>query len=249
MAEKASQGQKAAVSPLRSAGTINRILQAADNFVDTQALGKGGRGQGLFTSTDTVLVKNLCFLNSNQQDLPRGAVIVLDEALLDEVNPYRLLFSTTDMLFLSPHRKWAVVRKPIKFGNIGEAQVSGVGVARVNVTDIDHDFAFPKYEQLSFESGFIGPVELLSTAEETGVQEMIVRFPVPPLELYGLPDATIAKGATGTVSIYDDFAGDGNYVDNGNNVTVYSPYVQLTTAQYVQIGWLNGRPVAHAKGC
>lgn len=184
-----------------------RKVLAAANRIGMTSLSRAPLPVTSHTSHTSVKARN-----DTGANLPRGAVIDLGDYLLsasDPLDAQHLWFE--GIAQEGTARRYAVAREPIPTNEIGECQVSGVCIARVNVTDLAHNYAVPTASQNYFTSSPIGPVEIqrLSTPESTGTQECVVLLRVPGPTAYvaktgGSPIAALTSTTpgSGTVTLY-----------------------------------------------
>jgi hypothetical protein len=111
--------------------------------------------------------------------LPRGSVIELGARLITDLDPRNLVY---DWVPSGPNSEnfWAITRHQIAGDEIGEAQVAGVCIARVDVLDIEHRFARVVSGENVLESAGSGPVRLVQLATGTGEQELVVQLRYEP---------------------------------------------------------------------
>jgi len=211
--ERVSVGQKVATSPLRRASTVNRILEATDYFHDNLAGGRPAVDVASAFNTATVKIRNL-----TGADRSRGELVQLGEYLLDVVDFRRPWFEGND--FAAPAFKLALLLAPVKSNEIGEAQIAGRCLGRVNVLDEAHTHAVPTAGEYVLKSSDFGPFELLSPPDGTGEQDIIVAFcDVRPVRLVLTADldagtaaaqlSAYSSGWSGTSRNYDAFDSTG----------------------------------------
>ena len=182
MSERATAGQSLVQMPYGSARVQNNAMEAVEAFQQQQRL---GIPKPTFTPpipTDLVMIRN-----DSGADRARGDVLQITDKVIDVLTPEHLWFYGS--LYSSAVTKpCCVLREPTPEDAIGFAQVSGVCLARVNVTDITHRFANPTAAAGPLTSAATGAVTILSPATGTGVQELAVVLdgptsaPMPLLE-------------------------------------------------------------------
>ena len=159
-------------SPLNSAREVNRVLKASDFYHSQVALGGAVKSKAGKLDADFVEIKNVSGGN-----LPRGSVVQLGDFILADKVQQHLRFEADTP---TDNRRFVVLLDPLPAGATGAAVASGVCMALVTMADTDHEFATPVEDETHFVSAVTGPMELLSTPDGTGQQEMIVRFfPTP----------------------------------------------------------------------
>lgn len=188
----------------------NLIRQANPN---TQ-LGSGVRSIASLVSQTSVKARN-----DTGANLPRGAVIDLGDYFLTEsdLDPDALWFK--GIAQAGSGRRYAVAREPIPTNELGECQVAGVCIARVNVTNLAHNYAVPTASQNYFTSAPIGPVEILrlTTPESTGTQECVVLLRVPVLTVRGVTADSLTRTTAGTVNLIERQSGGIYYQMDGSD--------------------------------
>lgn len=199
MTDKVSAGQKLSASPLRKASVINDVMDTIA-FVKQQQMGGGGDMIRGIRHTDIVKIRN-----DSGGDLVAGRVLQLGGYLYDEMNRRNILFEADTP---EDEERFAILGEPIKSGEIGIAHVSGVCIAVVNVTDIEHTRATPENGETVLKSGGGGPIRILSELEETGEQEVavLIDFAGPSLAPFTLTEdigATTSGEASATILEWD----------------------------------------------
>ena len=154
------------------AAEFNRHVDAAEWYHRNKALGEGGGPQGLAVSTDIIKVKN-----GSGGNLARGSVVGIGDRLITDLDPLALWY---DYAAPDPEQPWAILRRAAPAGAIEEAQLSGVCIARVNVSDIDHRYARVVSGPNVLDSAGSGPVRLVQPATSTGEQELVVHLHYEP---------------------------------------------------------------------
>lgn len=180
-------------------------------------LGTGGNAvQPLPINPAVVSVRNL-----TGDDLPRGSVVDLGTYLLAIDTDTR---TDAEHLWLQGNTpaaggSFGILTQALPDNRIGECQLAGVCIARVDFSDIAHRFARPKVGETYLESsGNAGPVEILAKPETgTGVQECIVW-------LRAARTAYIAKNGGSTIAARSGTTpGSGTvtlyYIDSSNVLT------------------------------
>lgn len=173
MAGKVSPGAPLSTSPLRKAGVVNDILDATA-FVKNQFLGSGGQSPSAGVLTDCVTVKNL-----TGADRVRGQCVQLGSTLLTTTDNDNLWFEGNTPAAPVTQR-YAILRDPLLSNGFGLAQISGVCIGRVNVSNTAHRYATPVASSTVMNSAESGPIELLQVPGGTGEQDIVVRVFSPP---------------------------------------------------------------------
>lgn len=172
MADKVSPGQ-----PIpRSASLWNNLIGAANEYAARQ-LGQPGRLKTPLIPTDVIKIKN-----SSGAQVRLGEVLEISGFLLSDVVRDSLWFDgdTPDGT-----RPFGIVLQDMPTAAIDRAQVSGVCVALVNVTDESHDYAVVASGELVLQSAGTGPVRILYKPTGTGEKTCAVLFTATASGLVG----------------------------------------------------------------
>lgn len=230
---RAFAGQKLKQSPLASASVQNDMLGAAADWKRRQL----GGGDDIIRSkklTDIVGIRNL-----TGSDAGRGSVLQLGDALLSAPDNDQLWFGA-DTPEDPAELRFCILREPIVDGDIGDAQVSGVCLAWVDVSDEEHAFARPQSGQTHAASAESGPLEILSPVGETGLQELVVRFvgftPAMPDEIEGTLDDDVDETSDGSFDVTITFASNGDLDLIDETVEVINPPSGLREGEFVFSG-------------
>ena len=92
----------------------------------------------------------------------------------------------------------------LSWGEIDDAHISGVCVAKVNIQSTSDRYAFVESSSNVLKSGKTGQFKLLGPVTATGEQSVVVNFADDgrPVRLCK-PVSNISKGASGTITLYD----------------------------------------------
>ncbi len=135
---------------------------------------------------------------------------------------------------------WAITTEPLPTGDVGECQIAGVCIVRVNVTNLDHRRAFPKIGQSYCESSHLGPLEILQMTDtsNTGVQECWCILRSPQGTVRGIAVDALSHGSAGTVNLVKLRSGTHSYQRNGSSahLTVEARAYALNTADTIAVG-------------
>lgn len=208
MGDKAS-GEK----PVATSSRLhNRMVDSMNRHEQQLRLGEGGRGLPWNIPPHLVKAQNL-----TGSDLVRGAVIDLGDNLLSTSDPLDAEHLWYEGETLAGGR-FAVCKRALPSTDIGDVQIFGACLARVNVTNVDHKRAFPKIGQAYFESSHLGPVEILSLTGTpgTGVQVCAVMLRSPQGTVRGIAVDTLSHGTAGTVNLVKLRSGIHSYQRNGS---------------------------------
>lgn len=163
MTDKSSSGQ-----PLKIPARIWNTL------VDVAALHQreAELGTGVDASVGSVSGIKVKVKNSSGGPLVRGSFIELSGLLVDELRPDRFWFD--GITPTSTTCRFAIVERQLPENAIGDAFVSGVCIARLDVADVTHVRAGPAEDSVIGDTGD-GSLQVLY-APATGVQECVVVF-------------------------------------------------------------------------
>lgn len=227
--ERVSSGQKFRSTPFHQSSFMNDAI----DLVNSANEGRSGKpGPDVFGLQNLSIVK---VRNDTGADRARGEVVQLGAYLLDVIDPRRPWFEGNTVA--APAFKLAVLRAPLKEDKIGEAQIAGVAVARVNVLDVDHTHAVPVASSHVLNSCDFGPFELLSPPDGEDEQDILVRVAAPIEESrLELTESLSAGGdADGKYLIHSA----GSWSDSGRTYTVYDSLGSLiaTSGKKVIAQW------------
>ena len=209
MADKVSAGQ-----PIpRSASLWNNIIGSANAFA-AQQLGQPGGRNTQPIPTDVVKIKN-----SSGSHIRLGEVLEISGFLLTNVLRDSLWFDGDEP---DGTRPFAIALQDIPDGSIDRAQVSGVTVALVNVTDADHGYATTEDGEIVLQSADIGPIRILYKPTGTGEKTCAVLFDhFPPGRLWRVTLNEAFGATTAHIAAADLLTIDGT--DTGRDVSLYDP--------------------------
>jgi len=169
MADKVAAGQ-----PIpRAASLWNNIIGSANEYAMRQ-LGQPGS-----QSSQPILADVVKIQNSTGGQIRRGEVLEISGFLLTSVVRESLWFDgdTPDGT-----RAFAVALQDIPSGSIDRAQVVGVCVALVNVTDAGHGYAVVADDELVAQSAESGPIRILYKPTGTGEKTCAVLIGVSSVQ-------------------------------------------------------------------
>jgi hypothetical protein len=168
--DKAKAGQKAI-----SARTWNSLVDMLDWWKRNHALGSGGGRLNGPRETDLIRLRN-----DTGEALDKYSVLQVDEYLLTDtggdiqIDRMRMFFGGSKPIngaALVAALQWTAAEDEIV-----EAQISGVGMALVDVGATWHRRAYPTRDETVLTSGIFGPFEILGELEDTGEQTCLVRM-------------------------------------------------------------------------
>lgn len=202
--EKVTPGQKIKGSPFARAAFANDTIDVVNAFNEGRLTGGRRPGNG---SSSRVVVE---VRNSTGGDRLRGEVVQLTGHLLDDVSEDHPWFDS-DLVAEPVLRRMALLTRALKDGEIGPAQLAGVCLARIDVSDAGHMYARPTAGDAELASGDYGPLELLMEPDGTGVQDLWVLFNLFPkgrvCKLVDPNPGPLDKGDVGTFEIYNGALG------------------------------------------
>lgn len=155
--------------PLRAPPAViwNGMIDAGLAFAEHQ-LSSSAPPPTRARSTDLVKLKN-----SSGDVRRKGEILKIDGKVIERVSD--------EFLWLDGYEptlscRFGILRAPATDGEVVSAQVSGVGMALVLVTDANHTHAYPVGSSYVLRSGNAGPVEIVYAPDGTGELECVVRF-------------------------------------------------------------------------
>lgn len=174
-----------------SASEWNQMAAVVNHFQDR--MGRGLQSPaGFHIDPCRITVKN-----ETGGDLGYGAVVELNGKTLTTLDPFHLWFKG-----VKPNltRVAAILNQPLTANSMGPAQLSGVCLARVNVSNTNHRFAAVVNDETDLASSFSGPVLMLEIPAETGLQSIAVALINGSTEIHrGVAAEQINKDESGTV--------------------------------------------------
>lgn len=118
--------------------------------------------------TDLIKLKN-----SSGADRAKGEILKIEGTILTTQDAESIWL---DGIAITAECRFGVLKEPSVSGEISEAQVSGVCLALVNITDEEHTHAIAESGEYVAQSGAAGPLEILYAPGGTGEKECVVRF-------------------------------------------------------------------------
>lgn len=143
--------------------------------------------------------------NTSGDDRARGEVIQLGTSLIDELSDFidsPWFEGNAPDAEIGVDLKLGICQGPIPEDAIGEVQISGRVLARVNVTDILHTHCVAVDGEFVLKSEIGGPIEILSPLEDTGEQDVWVNLCSPRANLIGKTSDDIAVGASANYMVW-----------------------------------------------
>ena len=192
MTHKAVPGQPLIVK----AGEYNAAMEAGQWFSQQKQLGESQSGIVGGVNPCVVKVKN-----DSGGNLAAGTVVELSSSLLTTLDRQHLWLSGIARAGNDPG--FGVLIEPIKSGEIGLCQVSGVCLASVDIQDADNTHARLVASSTTLKGCFGGPVEILQKPSGTGVKTCVVRLGVrQSIIRRAKAAAAITAGNSGDVNVY-----------------------------------------------
>lgn len=147
----------------------NRVDEAVEHWQQQKRLGESTPSIPAPLSTDCIKLKN-----NSGGDLLRGAALQIQDDLLTSESQllaeslwFAGITATVD------NKPFGITRQAMKSGKIDTVQVSGVCIARVNITDESHERAYLKAGETNLQSSRDGSVQILWKPSGTGVLECV----------------------------------------------------------------------------
>jgi hypothetical protein len=229
--------------PLGNAATVNNILEAAEAYQLTRRLGaqKGRRSE--YLPLDLVKIAN-----GTSTVLRAGEIVEFDTLALDDVTRGYPWFTGE---VPDETKAFAVMLEGVAndSGAIGLAQISGCCPALINVQATTDLWAYVNSgDDVLKGDRFWGDVRLLMTPPGTGEQLLWVSFEKSPHSWLGKSDSSLAKGASGTVSVWAGAVGSES--DTTFNITsVYNRFANVATTKWVTVTRLHRKPYLTSAEC
>lgn len=162
---KVSSGQPFRPPP---APIWNAMVDAGNAFKNNQ-LGTQQAPKLIPRKSDIVKVRN-----DTGADRVKGQVIGLGDKITTNVEQKHTWFEGVAPTAGVKYASVAIYLGAVVDGNIGDAQVAGVCIARVNVSSTVHTHAYVVPGSYVLASSFVGPFELVSEPASTGEAEYYV---------------------------------------------------------------------------
>lgn len=149
----------------------------------------------------------------------------------------------------NPRTQFVVMQEPVKADRIGEGLLVGLTQVQVDVVNALHTRADVKNSTLTMlQSNSYGRAEILWKESGTGTKWATVRMGEGFQRCLGKTDASHAKGASGTVSLYSGTPG--SETDTTENLTgVWNKFAAIGSGKWVWVDWQDGMPYETAAEC
>ncbi len=149
------------------AAELNAFVDSSEDYQRRRQLSQGGNGSRLRTQTDIVKVKN-----TTGEARRKGEILEVFDVLA-ELTDEHIMFSG---ILPTGAESFGVLKRDVPNTQFVEMQMSGICIAKVNVTDIDHRWANYASQDPVLQSKANGPHELIYTPGELGEQDCVVRL-------------------------------------------------------------------------
>lgn len=164
-----STGKVTSGAPFRAPpATIWNNMIAAGQAVADGKLSSGPPGATRPRATDLLRLKN-----SSEDVRRKGEILKIEGKVIEAITDENIWL---DGIEPTADCRFGILKSPADDGEVITAQVSGVCVALVNVTDASHTFAAASATDYVLQSGGSGPLEILYAPSGTGEMECVVRF-------------------------------------------------------------------------
>lgn len=195
--KKLTPGTPVTAGPIRSAGFQNTLVDIVDWWRQNML----GTARPRFSSpipTDVIKIKNV-----SGADRSAGQVLEITTHLLTTIDRRNLWFNA-DTVSHPVGRSYCILPRPIPAGEIDDAHVSGVCVAKVNIIATTDRYGFIELSSSVLKSGKAGQFKLLGPVTATGEQSVAVCFADDGRPVrFCKPVSNIAKGSSGDVTLYE----------------------------------------------
>jgi len=167
--ESDSTGKAAPGSPFKAppARIWNNMVDAGRAFADGQ-LNNAPPQPTRSRATDLLRLKN-----SSGAVRKKGEILKIQGKVIETVNDESIWL---DGIAVTADCRFGILSTPAETSEVVTAQVSGVCMAVVNVTDATHTFASAADADYVLQSGTSGPLEILFAPSGTGQLDCVVRF-------------------------------------------------------------------------
>ena len=216
------------------------MVHAGQAWAQSQ-FGNGTPDRTRQRSTDCIVIKNTC-----GADRKAGDILKVDGNAINVITAEHIWLKGIEPTI---YGTFGILREPLANGGVGVAQVSGVCMARVNITDAAHTHAYMAHANYVLQSSTGGPIRILHKESGTGIKDCPVMFAAPERKTIVLAaaasPATNASTTPTSVSAYVlERNASGNLVYANKQITVVVIDEQIETIPQYALGkadWENGR--------
>lgn len=145
----------------------NNMVDAGQAFASSQ-LSQGPPRATRSRPTDLLKLKN-----SSGDVRRKGEILKIDGKVIETVTAEHIWLDGVEP---GDDCRFGILKEPAEEDEVVAAQVSGVCMATVNVTDAAHTFASAVEGEYLLQSGSGGQIEILFAPDGTGELECVVRF-------------------------------------------------------------------------
>lgn len=230
---KASPGQNILTTALGSAAFCNNLVDMVDWWKRT-VRGDPKRALPVPIPTDVIKVKNVSGV-----DRSAGQVLELGTHLWTDVDRRNIGFRA-DTVSHTSGRSYCILPRPIPSNEIDDAHIAGVCVAKVDIQATTDRYAYVTVSSNILKSGEAGQFKLLGPVTATGEHSVAVTFADDGRPFcFGQTPVAVAKGATGTFTIYD-FNGTTEF-STGRTIQAKALGSSINALKWVFLFWFGGR--------
>lgn len=184
--------------------------------------------------TDIIKVKNI-----SGADRSAGQVLELGTHLWTDVDRRNIGFRA-DTVSHTSGRSYCILPRPIPSNEIDDAHVAGVCVAKVDIQATTDRYAYVTTSSNILKSGEAGQFKLLGPVTATGEHSVAVTFADDGRPFcFGQTPITVAKGATGTFTIFD-FNGTTEF-NTGRTIQAKALGSAINALKWTFLFWFGGR--------
>jgi hypothetical protein len=164
-----STGKVKSGDPFRAPPAViwNGMIDAGQAFANSQ-LSSASPQATRSRATDLLKLKN-----SSGSVRRKGDILKIEGKVLDTVTDESIWLDGIDP---TDNCRFGILKYPADVDEMVTAQVSGVCMAMVHLTEVTHDYAAAADGEYVLQSATSGPVEILFAPDGYGEQECVVRF-------------------------------------------------------------------------
>jgi hypothetical protein len=241
-----------------------KISIAAADWNDLQSMLSQWRANGRRLAPDGASISGgsrgheILIKNTTSSDIAAFGVLALDQPVIDFTTTANASERFNGIRFKgiapstsTPHYgKFCVLQEPaLKTSGFARAVVAGMTLVKLNIVDAEDTACDITNNQTGYltTSGH-GSARLLWKQNATGTDKWgLAVLGGWDSAMLGKTDASHAKGASGTVSIWD--GAEGSEVDTGVNVTAYNRFAAVASGKWVWVHSKRGRIYLTAAEC